>query len=143
MKRLDKNEKELVNGDIIDLHQTVNGQNLFIVLNVETLDVRYIHDLNYKYQYSTFDLLKPDPFHGDTEWEIVGNIYNILKNSLPGFENNKSSYPKEISKDYEEIENIADFIKEKAEYRGWENAVHMATNTFGKDKTFTAIRLIS
>ena len=141
MKRLDKNDKELANGDIIDLHQTVNGQNLFVVLDVDSLDIRYIHDLNYKYQYSTFDLLKPDPFHGDTEWEIVGDIYKMFKNSISGFYGNKPSEI-ETPSNYDEIENIADFIKEKAEFRGWENAVFMATNAFGKDKTSSAIRLI-
>ena len=46
MKHKDLTDKELKNGDIIDLHQTVNGQNIFIVLDVETLDTydREEHD---------------------------------------------------------------------------------------------------
>ena len=40
MKHKDLIGKELKNGDIFDLHQTVNGQSVFIVLDVETLDVR-------------------------------------------------------------------------------------------------------
>ena len=35
MKRLDKKQREVKNGDVINLHQTVNGQNLFVVMNVE------------------------------------------------------------------------------------------------------------
>ena len=85
MKHKDLIGKELKNGDIIDLHQTVNGQNIFIVLDVEVLDIRYIHDFNYKYQYSSIDLLKPCAFRGDTEWEIIGNIYNIVKDALPNW----------------------------------------------------------
>jgi len=78
MKRIDKNEKEVKNGDIINLHQTVNGQNLFIVLNVSPLDIRYAHDLNYKYQYDKEDLFKPCQFTGETEFEIINNIYNLI-----------------------------------------------------------------
>ena len=85
MKHKDLIDKELKNGDIIDLHQTVNGQNIFIVLDVETLDIRYIHDFNYKYQYSAIDMLKPCQFRGDTEWEIIGNIYDVIKNALPNW----------------------------------------------------------
>jgi hypothetical protein len=83
MKFKDINDKELSNGDIIDICQTVNGQNLFIILNVETLDLRYLHDLNYKYQYDVKSLLEPNHFHGDTEWIIVGNIYSFIKSGLP------------------------------------------------------------
>ena len=82
MKYTDINNKVLFNGDIIDLHQTVNGQNLFVVLDVESLDIRYIHDLNYKYQYDVNELLKPDTFSNDTDWEIIGNIYIIVKDSI-------------------------------------------------------------
>lgn len=35
----DINEKEIINGSIINLYQTVNGQNKFTVLTVESLDV--------------------------------------------------------------------------------------------------------
>ena len=30
----DENGKELKNGDIIDIHQTVNGQNEFVVMGI-------------------------------------------------------------------------------------------------------------
>jgi hypothetical protein len=79
MKILDINEKELTNGDIIDLHQTVNGENLFVVLDVEKLDVRYGFDLNYKYQYDSEELFKPSRFTGEVDFEIVGNVYMNIK----------------------------------------------------------------
>jgi hypothetical protein len=44
-----------------------------------------------------------------------------------------------ICQDCDEIENIAEFIKEKAEHRGWENAEYMAGDKFGVDKTLEAI----
>jgi hypothetical protein len=75
---IDKNGKELKNGDIIDIHQTVNGEDIFIVVDIKTLDIRYGCDLSYKYQYSVNDLLAPNHFNGDIEWEIVGNLYNII-----------------------------------------------------------------
>lgn len=44
-----------------------------------------MHDLNYKYQYDSNELLEQDPFWCDTDWEIVGNIYNIVKDALPNW----------------------------------------------------------
>ena len=41
-----------------------------------------------------------------------------------------------------EIENIAEYIKEKAESRGWENAECMATDKFGEDKVLKAMEYI-
>jgi hypothetical protein len=32
---------KLENGSIIDIHQTVNGENLFVMLDVKELDLRY------------------------------------------------------------------------------------------------------
>lgn len=75
----DVNGKVLENGSIIDLHQTVNGENLFIVLDVESLDIRYGFDINYKYQYDTVSMLSPCHFRGEVEWEIIGNINEYLK----------------------------------------------------------------
>lgn len=80
MNRIDKNGNLVKNGDVIDLHQTVNGQNLFIVLNIEPLDVRYAHDLNYKYQYDQEELFKPSEFTGEVDFEIKANIYNLIFN---------------------------------------------------------------
>lgn len=45
-----------------------------------------------------------------------------------------------ICQDCDEIENIAEYIKEKAVHRGWENAEYMAADKFGEDKTLEAIR---
>lgn len=78
MKHLDKHGKEISCGDIIDLHQTVNGENLFVILNTNPLDIRYRHDLLREYEYDKIDLLSPSKFTGETEWEIVNNIYNYL-----------------------------------------------------------------
>ena len=75
MKRLDKNEREVKNGDVIDLHQTVNGQNLFVVFTVEPLDIRYAHDVTRKYEYDKEELFKPCKYSGEVEYEIVSNLY--------------------------------------------------------------------
>lgn len=34
MEKFDINERKLKNGDVVDLHQTVNGQNLFVVFTI-------------------------------------------------------------------------------------------------------------
>ena len=78
MKHLDKNEKELSKGAIINLHQTVNGQNLFVVLSVNPLDIRYAHDLLREYEYDKEEMLAPSRFTGETEWEIINDIYNLM-----------------------------------------------------------------
>lgn len=76
----DKNDNQLENGDIIDIHQTVNGQNLFLVLNISPLDIRYAHDLNHKYEYDMADLLSCSNLTGEVDYEIVSNIYKLLFN---------------------------------------------------------------
>jgi hypothetical protein len=75
MQRLDINGKLLGNGDIIDLHQTVNGQNLFVVVNTEPLEIRYEHNLFRHYEYDKEEMLAPSRFTGEVDWEIIGNIY--------------------------------------------------------------------
>lgn len=80
MGLLDKNGIKLTNGSIINIHQTVNGENIFAMLDVENLDLRYGFDLSYKYQYSVTDLLAPNHFNYDIEWEIVGNLNDTIKN---------------------------------------------------------------
>jgi hypothetical protein len=77
----DKNGRQLKNNDIIDLHQTVNGQCLFTVLDVNELDIRYYHDLFRKYEYDSEELFKGHPFNGEVEFEIVGTLADFkLKN---------------------------------------------------------------
>jgi hypothetical protein len=44
--------------------------------------------------------------------------------------------------DEEELLNIIEFIKEKADTRGWGNAVHLSGEKFGMDKTQKAMKLI-
>ena len=91
MKRVakDKNYKEIKNGDIIDINQTVNGCQYFVVIDLDKLDVRY-YDNNHqgvgfdswvaidrKYQYNVEELLgmKPGPFgYIESEIEVVGRL---------------------------------------------------------------------
>ena len=79
---IDKKEVKLRRGSIVDIHQTVNGRNLFVILNLEELDVRYAHDLTYKYEYDMRELLDLD--EDDKEIEILGNIYDYLGNVANG-----------------------------------------------------------
>ena len=72
----DIKERKLKNGDVIDLHQTVNGQNLFVVFTAEPLDIRYAHDVTRKYEYDKDEMLAPSKFTGEVEWEIVNNLYS-------------------------------------------------------------------
>lgn len=79
MKRIDINGRELKNGDVINLHQTVNGQNLFVVFFTnDSLDIRYAHDVQRQYEYDKEDLLAPSKLIGEVEWEIVNNLYSAM-----------------------------------------------------------------
>ena len=71
---------QVVKGSIIDINQTVNGENLFVVLDLEKQDIRYSWDLDYKYQYDVLDLLLPNKLNGNVDFEIVGNIYTLFDN---------------------------------------------------------------
>lgn len=74
----DKNGKEIYEGDIIDIHQTVNGYNLFVIeYYVYKFNARY-YDKDKKvigslYNYDLDDLFQINEF--EKEFEVVGNIY--------------------------------------------------------------------
>lgn len=71
----DKNGKEIYEGDIIDIHQTVNGQSIFVieVTNTGLVIPRYAFDKNYKYEYNIRELLEFDEY--DKEIEVIGNVW--------------------------------------------------------------------
>ncbi len=64
----------------------------------------------------------------------------LNRDIMVGNNGNEHLEPIVICQDCHEIENIANFIKEKAESRGWENAECMASDKFGDDKTKKAIQ---
>ena len=82
VNRFDKNDVLIKNGDIIDIHQIVNGCNIFIILSVNPLDIRYGFDLSYRYQYDQEELLKRCQYSGDVEFEIIGNVNDMIKNLI-------------------------------------------------------------
>ena len=69
----DLNDVELKSGDIIDIHQTVNGQNLFLVKSVEPLDIEYFELPGKKYEYDKVELLAVCKYEGIATFEIVGH----------------------------------------------------------------------
>lgn len=74
----DKNGKEIYEGDIIDIHQTVNGYNQFVIeYYTYKFSARY-YDKDKKvigslYNYDLDELFEINEF--EKELEIVGNIY--------------------------------------------------------------------
>jgi hypothetical protein len=73
----DINDRVLKNLDVIDLHQTVNGENLFIVADLEAKDIRYFHNPSLKYEYSVDDLFGADKYSGEVGFEIVDKEWII------------------------------------------------------------------
>ena len=71
---VDKNGKEIYEGDIIDIHQTVNGQNLFII-TIQDLKVMPTYLNGDAYEYNVLELLDCYQHFDDIEIEVVGNIY--------------------------------------------------------------------
>lgn len=70
----DKNGKDIYEGDILDIGQTVNGQSKFVIMDtIGRYDVRYAHDLSLRYEYDVYDLL--DCFNEEKDAEIIGNIH--------------------------------------------------------------------
>lgn len=69
----DLNNKELSKGDIIDIHQTVNGNNLFVLMELNPLMVVYNNDLKRTYEYDVEELLELNQY--EKTIEVVGNIY--------------------------------------------------------------------
>ena len=73
----DKYDVEISDGDIIDIHQTVNGQNLFVVSINDDREYSVTYLDGRPYEYDTMELLEAN-IYGEKELEIVANkIRNI------------------------------------------------------------------
>lgn len=76
---VDVNVRPYENGHIIDIHQTVNGHNLFYIESLKPLVIRYFVDgkPDRIYEYEMIDLLV-DPNYFLTETEIIGKYNGTL-----------------------------------------------------------------
>lgn len=73
----DKNGVKIFEGDILDIHQTVNGVNLFIIMScIGGYEVRYFYDgkPQREYEYSIYELLEIGII--DKELVVIGNIHD-------------------------------------------------------------------
>ena len=73
----DINRKKVKTGDVIDIHQTVNGQNKFFIFCAFPLDIRYFNDITRKYEYDKEDLLSIDDVT-EEGFEIVDSLSHLI-----------------------------------------------------------------
>ena len=80
----DKNGVEIYEGDIIDIHQTVNGYNQFFIEYANyKFSARYYNqktkEIGSLYDYDLDELFELNEY--EKELEVIGNIYEDLKES--------------------------------------------------------------
>lgn len=72
----DRNGNDIYEGDVVDIHQTVNGVSSFVILScLGGYDVRYYYENKpqREYEYSIYELL--DIGKTEKEIEIISNIH--------------------------------------------------------------------
>ena len=80
----DKNGVEVYENDIIDIHQTVNGYNQFVIqYDNYKFSARYYNqktkEIGRLYDYDLDELIELNEY--EKELEVIGNIYEDLKES--------------------------------------------------------------
>jgi len=76
----DKNGVEIYEGDVIDIHQTVNGVNTFrISYNEKKARFEPVYHCEWhrdcKYEYSVSSFYAPSTITGEVDYEVIGNIH--------------------------------------------------------------------
>lgn len=78
----DKNGVMIFGGDVLDLHQTVNGVSLFSVFydhEKVRFSIKYHTDrMNHRsrdYEYSVTEFFQSSDLLDDVDYEVIGNIY--------------------------------------------------------------------
>ena len=74
----DTNDRKMYEGDIIDLYQTVNGCNLFIIKwHKLGWTVEYCCKMTNPrlYEYDINDLFAPCEYSGEVDYKVIGDIH--------------------------------------------------------------------
>ena len=122
----DANNRKLSENDVINIKQTVNGNNLFRITSLNPLNIVY-HESGLEYEYDKNDLLSPSTLNGDVEWEIVSDKVEIWKD-IVGYEGlyQISSFGRVKSLDRVVVSNLGikkpikgQFLKTTLNNEGW------------------------
>lgn len=125
-KYLDKHNKEIQNGDIIEIPQTVNGENQFIIADVKAGDVRYFRNPDIRYEYDVHELLSyQSPFSDETDIEIIGT-YNKELPTISQKTSKKFTFELVTESEFSEIDQdlYDELLGSDIIYNIWDNDVH-------------------
>lgn len=76
MRIVDRSLEEITNGSVLQVEKPINGERLFVVLDVLAFDVRYAHDLSRVFEGAGAELLCTHILDvSKRKIVVLGNIY--------------------------------------------------------------------
>jgi hypothetical protein len=104
--------------------------NFFVTINLDqTMEPKFCYSVN-KYNLDS---------KGNFGWKIITYNSDLFYTKKEAKTNCLDELLKLASDELNEIKNVAEYIKEKSEHRGWEHAEYFAADKYGEELTLKAI----